>query len=192
MKRLTLIILCIVLMTGTIVSAKKWPWKQDDTLDGREVYLKYNLRFDPGQKKASCVNHQNGLIVPAGSKIQVISYTGKAIFILLEDGTEVRVDYNYKFTGLTPMNWIEKVTSPTDPMAGWKQKFTKLEWKGIKSGKALRNMRKDAVLVALGYPPVHKTASLEADTWVYWANRYTTFNVGFAKGKVIRIGSAGR
>ena len=33
--------------------------------------------------------------------------------------------------------------------------------------------------MSLGYPPTHRTASTDVSTWVYWYNRWVTFNVDF-------------
>ena len=39
-------------------------------------------------------------------------------------------------------------------------------------------MSKDAVLMAYGYPPDHKTPKLEDDTWSYWLGRSGAQRVG--------------
>ena len=44
-----------------------------------------------------------------------------------------------------------------------------------------------AVQVAIGYPPITRTASLESDAWTYWSNRFHTFIVHFEQDKVTRI-----
>ena len=49
-------------------------------------------------------------------------------------------------------------------------------------------MSKEGVILAIGYPPVHKTVSLEGKTWKYWTNRFNTFDVIFDDtGKVESI-----
>jgi hypothetical protein len=155
------------------------------------VFLKYNLRYDMNRKTASCVNHQNGALVPAGSKITILGHDEKLITLQTEDGTTIRLQYRSNYTGMQPDKWIQQVTALSDPSGEWKN-FTELERKGIRTGKALIGMRKKAVIVALGYPPAHKTPSLELDRWTYWSNRFVTFGVRFAGDKVIEVGGAGR
>ncbi len=42
--------------------------------------------------------------------------------------------------------------------------------------------------MSLGYPPTHRTASTDANTWIYWYNRWVTYQVQFdAKGVVSNI-----
>ncbi len=59
-------------------------------------------------------------------------------------------------------------------------KFTAAEQKAIKAGKAEVGMSKEAVLLALGYPPVHATPSLQQDEWKYWK-----FQRGYASDTII-------
>jgi len=49
----------------------------------------------------------------------------------------------------------------------------------IKRGRVVNGMSKKAVLVAYGYPPEHRTSSLESNTWIYWRNQFGTFRVCF-------------
>lgn len=59
-------------------------------------------------------------------------------------------------------------------------KFTPQEQKAIKAGKAEVGMSKEAVLLALGYPPAHATPSLQQDEWKYWK-----FQHGYAQDTII-------
>ncbi len=156
-----------------------------------EVYLKFNLRYDAARNTASCINYQNGIIVPAGSKVRIISYNANKINFELPDKTRIVMEYQKKYTGIAVEAWLDRVTSPTDPSAEWKE-FDETEMKGIKSGKALVGMRKEAVLVALGYPAAHRTPAIEHDRWVYWSNRFAEFGVVFSSNRVVDVGNAGR
>ena len=48
-------------------------------------------------------------------------------------------------------------------------------------------MTRDQVLMSLGYPPAHRTPSLEGPTWTYWQNRWATMVVVFDGDKVVRV-----
>jgi outer membrane protein assembly factor BamE (lipoprotein component of BamABCDE complex) len=58
-------------------------------------------------------------------------------------------------------------------------KFSELDRKGIAEGKAYVGMTKPGVMTALGYPATHRTPSPDANTWVYWRNRFGTMTVQF-------------
>jgi hypothetical protein len=51
----------------------------------------------------------------------------------------------------------------------------------IKEGIIVDGMSKNAVLVAYGYPPEHRTGSLYSDRWIYWRNKFVTFSICFDK-----------
>ncbi len=57
----------------------------------------------------------------------------------------------------------------------------------IEEGTVEPGMTKDEVVMALGYPPAHRTPSLSASMWTYWANRWATFEVYFDGDKVSRV-----
>ena len=38
-------------------------------------------------------------------------------------------------------------------------------------------MTKQQVIMSLGYPPTHRTASTDLNTWTYWYNRWLTYQV---------------
>jgi hypothetical protein len=66
-------------------------------------------------------------------------------------------------------------------------RFSDQERDLILRGEAGVGMSREAVIMALGYPPSHKTPSLEGEVWTYWRNRFSTFVVEFGNGKVVRI-----
>ena len=59
-------------------------------------------------------------------------------------------------------------------------KFTPQEQKAIKAAKVEVGMSKEAVILAIGYPPAHTTPSLQQDEWKYWK-----FQHGYAQDTII-------
>ncbi len=182
MKKLAIFIFAAILISGLFQSA---------FAKERTVYLKYNLKYDANRNKASCVNYQNGLMVPFGTKVKILSYSRRVINLEIPDGTVIKMAYSRKYTGMKVDKWIDKVTSVKDPTPQLKS-FSKIDREGIEEGKALIGMTKKAVVIALGYPPVHRTRTLKSNRWVYWANRVVTFGVRFSHDKVVAVGAAGR
>ena len=56
----------------------------------------------------------------------------------------------------------------------------------IEKGTVGGGMTKEAVLMAYGYPPSHRTPSLSMDTWTYWTGRGTT-TLTFKKNRLFII-----
>ena len=57
--------------------------------------------------------------------------------------------------------------------------LTKKERRRVLGAEIKRGMSKDAVRMAIGPPPPHKTPSLNSSTWTYWNGRVDTMSVKF-------------
>ncbi len=63
-----------------------------------------------------------------------------------------------------------------------------VEKEGVRLGIAKKGMSKQAVILALGYPPPRDTPDLESWVWQYWASHFSYFKVVFDdNGRVERI-----
>ena len=58
---------------------------------------------------------------------------------------------------------------------------------GIQQGQVFQGMTKQGVIMAIGYPPEHRTPSLDGDVWRYWSTRNGQFEVYFTDGRVSGI-----
>ena len=66
--------------------------------------------------------------------------------------------------------------------------LTPREREGVRMGVAMEGMRKEAVVLAIGYPPRRDTPSLDNTIWRYWSSRLSFFLVEFdASGKVAKV-----
>ncbi len=87
--------------------------------------------------------------------------------------------------GMPEKEYISTITSPTP--VGY-DGFNAQDQEGIRTGKAIMGMTKQGVMVALGYPAKHRTASTDLNTWVYWKGRFSVLTVNFGQdGKVSSI-----
>ena len=94
----------------------------------------------------------------------------------LENGTEVLIENVAKHTGESMEQAFDKLLSPTPIDLS---QFTADEREAIALGQVRKGMSRDAVLVAMGYPPVTGTPTLDSHTWKYWRNRWATFLIVF-------------
>ena len=65
--------------------------------------------------------------------------------------------------------------------------LSEIDQEGIKDGVVKKGMTKEGVVYAVGYPPTHKTPTLDSDQWIYWKNRFGKMRVQFTDGKVSRV-----
>jgi outer membrane protein assembly factor BamE (lipoprotein component of BamABCDE complex) len=49
----------------------------------------------------------------------------------------------------------------------------------ISNARVEKGMTKEQVLMSIGYPPTHRTASTQMNNWTYWYNRWVTFVIIF-------------
>ena len=158
---------------------------------GRTVYLKYNIHAQQGPRdcKASYANWTNPgtghFIIPVNTPVEIGTFKRGFSFIIKDDGRKVFFEFHPRNMAMSVDQYIDLITSPTKvSLKGISEK----DHKGIREGKAYIGMTKKGVMRALGYPATHKTPSLEANTWVYWKNRFSTMVVEFDQnGKVKRV-----
>lgn len=151
---------------------------------GNERFTLVNLH--PDGSKLSTVNYQRGGLIPLCTKVRIDDQSRKAMrFTTLEDGREyvyVRHGSNSDFEG--HLAKVFGTTCARDRESG----LAAIDRQGIREGKALVGMTKDGVVLAIGYPPEHKTPSLDGDAWRYWTTRFGQMVVTFENGHVVGIG----
>jgi len=154
---------------------------------GKTFYTAANIWYE-NPKKILSTNYHRGTILPAGTKVTVDQVKGNKIRFVGGTGVEFEIEFVKKHSSDEVDIWayFRRYFSADDPMrkGGPYQQFSEKEKRSIKLGEIEVGMSKDAVLMAYGYPPAHRTPSLESDQWVYWLNRFVSRPVLFRNGKV--------
>lgn len=163
------------------------------------VYLKNNIhvqkqtsRRGEAVYRASYANYTDPgaghMIIPVNTPVTITTaggIRGKGIAITTRDGKLIHFEFNSRNMGMQPEEYFSFITAPSMTSI---THLSSIDRKGIADGKAYTGMTKDGVRIALGYPAVHQTPSLESNSWTYWKNRFTTTVVEFGNdGKVISI-----
>ena len=159
---------------------------------GKTLYTAYNLWYEPGKEKAMwCINYKTGNFIPAGTEVRNVglskSMTGRKAgaellalsFVTVEDGKKYWVNFTKRFHfGKTIHDYLNIMFS--------EKTFTQLtkgmsetEIMGIKKGVLIEGMSKKSVIVSYGYPPEHRTPSLQMNVWIYWMNRFRSKKIHF-------------
>lgn len=158
----------------------------------QELHLRYNMhcyvrgRAPRTVNAASYANYLAGgghFVVPFGTKVTVKKSRRVYVFTIVETGKKVSFEFHTRNMG---MKWDEYLKLITSSEAVSYPDLPAKDLEGIKAGKALVGMTKKGVKIALGYPAVHRTPSLDDKTWTYWRNRFGTLTVTFDdKGLVV-------
>lgn len=162
----------------------------------------YTTDWNERGRLIESTNFIHGRILPAGTAVtikevndresdDVVSGSVKPLLyirFLAGDGAVYVMTFKKRHAaeGQTIWTLFEQYFAATDPLApgGPFSSLTAFEQENVKKGTVAPGMSKKAVLMAYGYPPGHRTPSLDGDKWTYWANPFKTFAVVFENGVV--------
>ena len=175
--------------------------KVESPLNGQMRYTCCNIRYE--KPDISDVNYQQGAIIPYGTRVQIIEVRKNEVKFLPVGHPEMTLVYKHGRKVYPFEQYLDRIflTNPptlagsSAPVAAAKgkkkaaaapsaNKFAKQ----IEQGLVEPGMTKAEVLMALGYPPAHRTPSLDQPIWTYWRNRWDVFMVYFDGDRVDRIG----
>ncbi len=126
--------------------------------------------------KVDTLNFTLGFPVPVNSIVFYEDINSKQLAFTVDDKRfYIRNNPRYSKTTMDQMMDRYFGTQKVDL-----SKFTDAEKKAIASNKVEVGMSKEAVILAIGYPPAHTTPSLQQDEWKYWK-----FQHGYAQDTII-------
>ena len=145
---------------------------------GEQYFLRHGLMHEGG--KSPSTNYWVGVLVPINSKVTLTSLSSKVIQFRVEATNQVVTienvqKYSQKDTATIAKNLLTRQPVPIE-------KFDEKIAKNIRNGLLSRGMTKEQVVMTRGYPPGHKTPSLEVDRWQYWSNRFVVLTLVFEDG----------
>ena len=175
-------VMILVAMLGITTAYAKSP-------KGKIFYTTANMWYEHDKNFLS-TNFHLGHMIPAGTKVRILRYGGGKIGFKEEaNGRRYTYIHARKHSRIKLKELFNRYFSEKNVMtsSGAFSKFTKEETKNIKDGIIAPGMSKDAVLMAYGYPPTHKTRDLSSDLWTYWKDRAGKLLVHFENDVVTNI-----
>ena len=150
---------------------------------GDTYYTQFVIRYEKGTYLTT--NFRRGAVIPVNTPVKLLNITNKTIEVEVDNSSQKLLVKNAeKHTGDDVFRAFDKLFAKNKINLS---QFTRLEREHINSGTVAKGMRKSAVIVAIGYPPITETMNLDSNVWVYWSGRFNRFNVHFKNGKVSRI-----
>ena len=159
--------------------------------DSETHYLKYNFHYttEKGLIRGSIANYTSlpdHKILPYGSSVKTVRSRSGFALIDEDSGRKIDVLAPRKYlAGKSLSDYLDLILSKT-PVSY--TDLSEIDRKGISEGRPYKGMSKKGVMIALGYPAPHRTASPDADVWYYWKNRYANYAVNFENGIVASSG----
>lgn len=153
-----------------------------DAIKGQTLYTQFSLFYEENHHQTT--NYRKGVLLPVNTEVKFVKSNNKSITVTLPYGEDLIFLNVEGFSG-EKIEGIFKRTFATSPVD--LSPFTKEEKDAILAGEVRLGMSRQATIMALGYPPKHKTPSLQLNQWQYWQNRFGTFIVYFENDKVKQV-----
>jgi hypothetical protein len=135
---------------------------------GNTAIALVNLHAD--KKVLDDVNRQGSELIPVCTEVKLLAI-GRKRMTFKVPGVRETYTYNYRNYGREPFGvHLGRYFGSRCPRERVDQ-MNALDRRGVEDGKPYTGMSKAAITIAMGYPPRHKTPSLQAETWRYWSGR---------------------
>ena len=179
---------CLILLTVAISLAACNKTLKPEELPahiavGDDYYTQFVIRYEKGVHLTT--NFRRGASIPVNTRVKLLSIKSKTIEVQPDNTVKPLLIKNVKkHTGDDIVQAFDKLFATRKVNL---RRFTSRERKYIRQGRVAKGMRKKAVLVAIGYPPITETPDLDMNVWTYWSGRFNRFKVYFRNGKVYKI-----
>jgi hypothetical protein len=145
-------------------------------LVGTDLYTQVNMHSFKG-KSVFWLNYQIDRLIPVNTRVSIDEISGAGVtFTIKETGQTLHLKNKQKHSGLSGAAWASKHFGP-EPVN--LSEFPKSVQEAIALAKAEPGMSKEAVIIALGYPPAHRMPSTDSASWLYWRNKWNRIAVDF-------------
>ena len=145
-----------------------------------QLYTLVNLRADARGRIIS-VNYQQHGLVPACSPVRIDLMRGREVrFTHLQSGVQYRY-IRHRSSRMPIENHAQRLFGNGCPDI---QSMSDADRAGIANGEVYQGMSRQGVLIAMGYPPEHRTPSTQQDVWMYWRTSMRTVEVFFTGDEV--------
>jgi len=150
---------------------------------GESYYTQMTMMYEKGVYRTT--NYRRGTLLAVNTPVELLEIGPNTIKVkLTQANTELLVKSVTKHTGDDVYEAFAKLFAKQEVNLS---RFNRLERDNIKKGTVAKGMSRAAVKVAIGYPPITRTPSLDSNAWAYWSSRFNTFIVHFENDKVSRI-----
>ena len=172
--------LLLGLLLSTASAASIMPPLIEPEVGGR-YFTRYNLWQE--KDRHSATKYSRGTLVPVNSVVTLLSLGGKKMQLRLDGGQIITVTNREKFTKRSIAKIASEMLSPKALSLG---SLSNSAQQAIAAGQMRLGMTREEVLIARGYPPRHRTPSLDDSTWVYWSSKFVKRAIVFENGVLVR------
>ena len=176
-------------------------------MTGESRYTCCNIHYE--KPEINDANYQKGTLIPFGTPVRILEVRKNAVKFQPQGHPPIVLQLRYAKDTISMDQYLQRMFPRDDPRLKLRtpaatapaprgkkgakaapareSRADETTRKDIENGIVDVGMTKDQVIMALGYPPAHRTPSLDAPMWTYWANRWATFEVYFDGDRVSRV-----
>jgi hypothetical protein len=151
-----------------------------DPVAGKDYFTRFT--FHEEKNEYVTTNYSRGAVVPINTAVRLVSMSGsKMVLRRLDTNQELKIENEEKYTNKSIAQFARlMLSSEATPL----DKLPDEVAAAVRSGDMRKGMTKELVLMTRGFPPVHETASVESDRWVYWSSRFVKLTIVFSNGRL--------
>ncbi len=153
------------------------------TASPRSGFACCNLRYSGDQISSS--NYAQLPFIAIGTPV-LIRAVDDAKAIVEINGQQLLLRPDPAQTRQSPAQWLEKAVVVQDPRRRLED-FPAGVRAAIQSGRVMKGMTREQVIMSIGYPHVDDKKGLEAPSWRYWWSGFESFYVQWTRDKVRKI-----
>lgn len=173
----------------------------------QDLYTAYNL-YAFGNKVHS-INYKHGKMIPVGTKIKKIYFKSyylaesidydsarkisvrtasengmvnrndSRLTFVTDDDIEYHYIFKYRHHPRKSFAATFSAIIATEDFSQQSKGFNSEVVEAIKKGVVIEGMTRAQVIMAMGYPPEHKTPSIDSPEWLYWMDKTATKKICF-------------
>jgi len=148
---------------------------------GKQYYTRTNLWYEKATHKTT--NYMRGALLPINTRVTLTSIGPKKMVLTPASGEPLTIALARKFSLRSLDEIAVEMLAPREiPLA----RLGKDLERSITQGTLRLGMTREQVLMTRGYPPRHKTPSLDNDQWIYWSSRFVHRTLVFQDGLLAR------
>lgn len=151
-----------------------------DPVVGKDYFTRFTFHEEGGDYVTT--NYARGPVVAINTPVRLVSLSGTTMTLRrLDNHQEVKVKNEEKHTRKSVREFAAlMLAAEKTPL----EKLPDAVASSVRNGEMRRGMTKELVLMTRGFPPLHETASVDSDRWVYWSSRFVKHTVVFSDGRL--------
>lgn len=167
---------------GDVARERKAGWARS-TASLRNGFACCNLRYSGDQLSSS--NYAQLPFIAVGTPV-LVRAVDDAQAVVEINGQQMLMRPDPAQIRESPGQWLDKAVVAQDPRRRL-EAFPVGVRAAIQSGRVMKGMTREQVIMSIGYPQMDEKKGLEAPSWRYWWSGFESFYVQWTRDKVRKI-----